>query len=160
MKLEKFIKFFHQDESSEEKFDISEIVPQLEELYTTLSSLSNLAGLAVEAIRLKQEVDITREIETTKRQYIEYLKEKSSKELEILQSFINDVVRAKIKNVNQIVEKELDLIDIAIKKEDLELLKLGLGALIKTISNPVLMEEDINAINKALRGDSDIDIEI
>ena len=105
-----------------------------------------------------KEVRIVEEQERTKREAIQAVKETFLKRLDILEKTANEILREKLRLYRQAVEKELSIIDKAIKENDMELLKLGLSSLISTL-NMDLIGDDIEKLGRALRNKNE-EIEI
>lgn len=121
---------------------------------------NNLFKLCGEIINQEKELAITKEIETTKRMYIEFLREKTLKELDMLKDTIDKLVGARIEFTKHLIDKQLNIMENAIRDGDVEMLKIILSGLIKTIGIPLLSEEELSALDKALNGDSNVEIEI
>ncbi len=120
----------------------------------------SLFEMYIEVANLKADLEATKEVERTKREYIAYLKEKTLKELDILADAVDKIAKSRIENIKKSVEKELYIIDVALRDGNIEMLKMGLSALIRTLETPIISEEDLKMFNKALDGDSSIEIEL
>jgi hypothetical protein len=120
----------------------------------------SILELYKEMANLKADLEATKEVEHTKREYIAYLKEKTLKELDILANAVDKIAESRIENIKKSVEKELFVIDVALRDGNIEMLKIGLSALIRTLETPIISEEDLKMFNKALDGDSSVEIEI
>ena len=125
----------------------------------SLAPSNGIVELYKRVSELKVELEATKEVEATKREYIAFLKEKALRDLEIFENVVNKIADTRIESIKKSIEKELKVIDIALERGDIEMLKAGLGTLVRTLESPIL-GEDLDKLNRALNGDSSVEIEI
>lgn len=124
------------------------------------ASLIDLTNSLCNLYKEYRELETTKEIEATKREHIAFLKEKALRELDILKDTIDKLVEARIEFAKNLIDRQLSIMEAAIRDGDVEMLKVILSGLIKTIETPLLSQEELSALNRALRGDNSVEVEI